>query len=80
MPLDSEGVEFTNWVTEVMREKDAIRVDSNSVVKVNLEGVIIRKKPTPEQGVVQYHYLYPSNEEVTWDVNLAGLQRKKPHD
>lgn len=80
VPIDTEGTLFCNWVTQAIKEEDLIRVDSTSQVQVNLEGVIIKKAPEDLTVATTKHYVYPSNEQVIWDINVAHLQKRKPNE
>ena len=43
--LDNEGDNYCNWLTQAIKEQDVVKVESTSIVNVNLEGIVIRKLP-----------------------------------
>jgi hypothetical protein len=45
VPLDREGFQFCNWITQGITEQEAIKIDSTADVSVNIEGVIIKNQP-----------------------------------
>ena len=50
-----------------------ISLESSAIVKVNRDGVIIKKAPEVPGVEKRPNYLYPSNEEVIWEVNTDLL-------
>lgn len=65
-------------MTQPINTSDIIKLESTSIVKVSQEGVVIKKVENNEYKT--QHYLYPSNEEIYWDIDAEYLAGIKPED
>ena len=69
-----------NWLTQPVEDSEMIELASNAIVKVNREGVVI-KKPQPKQNEeIVNNFMFPSNEEVIWDIDVQQLADAKPKE
>lgn len=71
--MSQDGSSFCNWLTQAITDDEVIKIDSTAEVQVNLEGVIIKKQPEDGSKSASKQFLYPSNEQVVWDINLTKL-------
>lgn len=66
MVLDPDAVtpdaKQCNWLTQPVEDDEVIPLASSATVKVNREGVVIKKPQAKPGEEVVDHFLYPSNE------------------